>query len=163
MQHDEWLIEENISQLRQLMSDQNLQLLPDYEQRISVLRDLGFIDDQTRVLLKGKVACEIHSADELVLTELVLENVLAEFEPEEIVALLSAFVFQEKTDNEPILTPGLERGKEEIIRISEKVNHFQVLHQVILSSEDSNDFVSRPRFGLVEVYLSQRISSFAVR
>ena len=151
MQHDEWLVKENISQLRQLMSDQNLQLLPDYEQRISVLKDLGFIDEQTRVLLKGKVACEIHSADELVLTELVLENVLAEFEPEEIVALLSAFVFQEKTDNEPILTPALERGKEEIIRISEKVNHFQILHQVILSSEDSNDFVSRPRFGLVEV------------
>lgn len=29
------------------------------------------------VQLKGKVACEIHSADELVLTELILENVLA--------------------------------------------------------------------------------------
>ena len=26
-----------------------------------------------------------------------------------------------------------------------------ILHQVILSSEDSNDFVSRPRFGLMEV------------
>ena len=170
MRHDEWLIKENISQLRQLMSDQNLQLLPDYEQRIAVLKDLGFIDANSRVELKGKVACEvsrhpifphrlfmlnesvqIHSADELVLTELILENVLADFEPEEIVALLSAFVFQEKTDFEPTLTGKLEKGRDTIISISEKVNAYQTEHQVILSSDDSNDFVSRPRFGLVEV------------
>ena len=59
MCHDEWLIKENISQLRQLMSDQNLQLLPDYEQRILVLKDLGFVDQSSRVELKGKVACEV--------------------------------------------------------------------------------------------------------
>lgn len=94
---------------------------------------------------------QIHSADELVLTELVLENVLAEFEPEEIVALLSAFVFQEKTENVPTLPPRLEKGKEAIVRISEKVNDVQVQHQVIQSSEDSNDFASQPRFGLAEV------------
>lgn len=59
MCHDEWLIKENISSLRQLMSDQNLQLLPDYGQRINVLKDLGFIDENSRVELKGKVACEV--------------------------------------------------------------------------------------------------------
>lgn len=62
MRHDEWLIKENIASLRQLMSDQNLQLLPDYGQRINVLKDLGFIDDNSRVELKGKVACEVSSA-----------------------------------------------------------------------------------------------------
>ena len=78
MQHDEWLIKENIQALKMLMSDQNLSLLPDYQQRTEVLKDLGFIDEESRVLLKGKVACEVHSADELVLTELILENVLAQ-------------------------------------------------------------------------------------
>ncbi|KIV98030.1 hypothetical protein PV10_01723 [Exophiala mesophila] len=151
MQHDEWLIQENIESLKLLMSDQNLSLLPDYQQRVEVLKDLGFVDEHLRIQLKGKVACEIHSADELVLTELILENVLASYEPEEIVALLSAFVFQEKTDSEPQLSEGLTRGKEAIIEIAEKVNHYQILHQVILSSDDANDFVSRPRFGLVEV------------
>lgn len=76
---------------------------------------------------------------------------LADYEPEEIVALLSAFVFQEKTENEPTLTPRLEKGKEAIIRISEKVNEYQIQHQVVQSSEDANDFTSQPRFGLVEV------------
>ncbi|KAI0008213.1 DSHCT-domain-containing protein [Xylariaceae sp. FL0662B] len=151
MCHDQWLIKEHISSLRQALSDQNLQLLPDYEQRIQVLKDLSFIDDDARIQLKGKVACEIHSADELVLTELILDNVLADYEPAEIAALLSAFVFQEKTESVPNLTGNLERGMQTIIEISEKVNAVQTERQVIQSSEDSNDFVSRPRFGLMEV------------
>ncbi|KAJ5143872.1 uncharacterized protein N7515_002659 [Penicillium bovifimosum] len=151
MQHDEWQVKENISELKKLMSDRNLQLLPDYEQRIQVLKELRFVDDQSRAELKGKVACEIHSADALVLTELILENVLAEYEPEEIVALLSCFVFQEKTETNPTLTPSLEKGRDEIIRIAEKVNDCQIQHQVIQSSDDANDFASTPRFGLTEV------------
>ncbi|KAK1252320.1 hypothetical protein MKX08_003507 [Trichoderma sp. CBMAI-0020] len=151
MCHDEWLITEHIAQLKQSLSDQNLQLLPDYEQRVQVLKELDFIDDATRIQLKGKVACEVHSGDELVLTELILDNVLADFEPAEIAALLSSFVFQEKTDIEPTLTGNLEKGRDTIIAISEKVNDVQTRLQVIQSSEDSNDFTSRPRFGLMEV------------
>jgi len=46
--------------------------------------------------------------NELILTELILDNTLGEFEPEEIVALLSAFVFEEKTDTEPQISPRLQ-------------------------------------------------------
>src|SRR6478752_1124084 len=151
MCHDQWLIKEHISQLRQSLAGQNLQLLPDYEQRIQVLKDLSFIDDASRIQLKGKVACEVHSGDELTLTELILENVLADYEPAEIAALLSAFVFQEKTLSVPVLTGNLERGMKTIIAISEKVNKVQEGHQVIQSTEEGNDFASRPRFGLMEV------------
>ncbi len=59
MCHDQWLIKEHIEELRQNLADQNLQLLPDYEQRICVLKDLGFVDENSRVQLKGKVACEV--------------------------------------------------------------------------------------------------------
>ena len=38
MCHDQWLIKEHILQLREALSDQNLQLLPGYAQRIEVLR-----------------------------------------------------------------------------------------------------------------------------
>jgi antiviral helicase SKI2 len=151
MCHDQWLIKTKIAELRQSLSEQNLQLLPDYEQRIQVLKDLSFIDDASRIQLKGKVACEIHSGDELVLTELILDNVLADYEPAEIAALLSAFVFQEKTESTPTLTGNLERGMKTIIDIAEKVNAVQTLYQVIQSSDESNDFASRPRFGLMEV------------
>lgn len=151
MCHDQWLIKEHIETLRQALSNQNLQLLPDYEQRIQVLKDLGFIDDASRIQLKGKVACEIHSGDELVLTELILDNVLADYEPAEIAALLSAFVFQEKSDMVPNLSANLERGRNTIIEISEKVNAIQTKYQVIQTSDESNDFACKPRFGLMEV------------
>ena len=101
-------LQDAIDALKRRTSDQNLALLPNYEQRVEVLKELRFIDDEGRVELKGRVACEINSASELVLTELVLENFFAAYEPEEICALLSAFVFQEKTMVEPKVTPRLE-------------------------------------------------------
>lgn len=158
MCHDQWLIKEHITQLRQALSDQNLQLLPDYEQRIQVLKELGFIDDASRIQLKGKVACEIHSGDELVLTELILDNVLASYEPAEIAALLSAFVFQDKTTSEPHLTANLERGRDTIAAIADKVGAVQERYQVIQTPDESattaganNSEDGRPRFGLAEV------------
>lgn len=46
--------------------------------------------------LKGKVAGEISSADELTLTELMFNGVLKDIKVEEMVSLLSCFVWQEK-------------------------------------------------------------------
>lgn len=45
--------------LKLAISDQNLELLPDYEQRVQVLKELKFIDENATVLLKGRVACEV--------------------------------------------------------------------------------------------------------
>ena len=72
-----------LERLVRLQSDENLELLPDYHQRVNVLKTLRYIDPVTEsVLLKGRVACEVNSANELVLTELILENVLVEYEPD---------------------------------------------------------------------------------
>lgn len=46
--------------------------------------------------MKGKVACEISSAEELTLTELMFNGVLKDVKVEEMVSLLSCFVWQEK-------------------------------------------------------------------
>ena len=155
----------NIADLKLAISDQNLELLPDYEQRIEVLKELKFIDDNSTVLLKGRVACEvclssiptrhvltscpthvqINSANELVLTELILENALAAYGPEEVAALLSAFVFQEKTDVEPVIPPALQEGLEAIMRVAERVGRVQDRHKV--PGEDFRQI--KP--GLVEV------------
>lgn len=43
-----------------------------------------------------KIACEISSADELTLTELMLNGTFGKIEVEELVSLLSCFVWQEK-------------------------------------------------------------------
>lgn len=57
--HGYRILEEKVASLRQAISEQNLELLPDYEQRIGVLQDLQFLDEQSTVLLKGRVACEV--------------------------------------------------------------------------------------------------------
>ena len=51
---------------------------------------------------------QINTADEVLVTELILEGVFNELEPDELVALLSAFVFEERSDNEPVLTESLD-------------------------------------------------------
>jgi antiviral helicase SKI2 len=54
--HERKLIELDLQQLKLALSDQNLELLPDYEQRVDVLKSLQFIDDNATVLLKGRVS-----------------------------------------------------------------------------------------------------------
>ena len=44
-------------------------------------------------VVKGQVACEIHT-HEVIITELLFRNFLSEFEPSEIAALLSCMVLQ---------------------------------------------------------------------
>lgn len=46
--------------------------------------------------MKGQVACEISSGDELLLTELIFNGAFNDLTVEQEVALLSCFVFQEK-------------------------------------------------------------------
>ncbi|GAA6054578.1 hypothetical protein NBRC10513_003468 [Rhodotorula toruloides] len=148
--HSERVLEDKIASLRMALSDQNLELLPDYGQRIAVLKELQFIDDNSTVQLKGRVACEINSANELVLTELILDNVFASYEPEEVVALLSGFIFQEKTDVEPLLTPRLEEGKATILATYDRVVAVQERHRANFADEGFNGS-GELKFGLTEV------------
>lgn len=64
--------------------------------RKRVLRRLGYVTSDDVVQLKGKVACEISSADELTLTELMFNGTLKNATAEQLVSLLSCFVWQEK-------------------------------------------------------------------
>lgn len=56
----------------------------------------SYITSDDVVELKGKVACEISSANELTLSELMFNGVFKDIKVEEIVSLLSCFVWQEK-------------------------------------------------------------------
>ena len=57
--HAEKTLQQEIADLKLAISDQNLELIPDYESRIKVLQVLKFIDENSTVLLKGRVACEV--------------------------------------------------------------------------------------------------------
>jgi antiviral helicase SKI2 len=59
--HKERLLIRNLDELKNTISEKNLELLPDFEQRIRVLRDLNYIDEDRILQLKGRVACEVKS------------------------------------------------------------------------------------------------------
>lgn len=90
------------SGLRAAVSEQNVQLMADFQQRLAVLQRLGYVDTERAVQLKGRVAAEVSTCDALIVTELVFENVLTDLPPEQAVALLSALVFQQKNTPEQL-------------------------------------------------------------
>ena len=59
---------------------------------------MGLVSNRNGVANAGRVACEIQSADELVLTELIFNGVFSALSGEQIVALTSCFVWSEKSD-----------------------------------------------------------------
>ncbi|XP_033117389.1 DExH-box ATP-dependent RNA helicase DExH11-like [Anneissia japonica] len=97
--------------------------------------------------LKGRVGCEI-SHHELILTELIFENVLTDLPAEEIVALLSCMVFQQKTCSSPDLTDNLVKGMEKIKAIARSL---AILQQDCGIDVDIEEYVRQFRFGLTEV------------
>lgn len=119
-------LQQYVSQLTQELSNDSLSLFPDFQQRLSVLKRLGYISEDGVVQVKGRVACEINTCEEIVLTEMIFENVLASLEPEEIVAVLSALIFQEKSQSEPTLTPRLEVARDTVKKIAESLGVIQL-------------------------------------
>ena len=60
---------------------------------------MGFATSEDVVEQKGRVACEISSGDELLLTEMIFNGVFNDLTPEQTAALLSCFVFDEKVSS----------------------------------------------------------------
>lgn len=105
---DRKTLEKKKEELKFKISKESLSLYPDYVNKLEVLKEMGYIDKQHEVTMKGRVACEMGS-NELITTELVLCNTFTDLKPEEIAALLSGLVFQAKTNSTPQLTDNLKK------------------------------------------------------
>ena len=138
-----------------MISGNSLLLVSEYRYRIEVLKRLRLIDERNFVLLKGKVALEI-SMSELLITELIIENVFSQMQPCEIVSLLSAIVYQQKSnqnDENSFRTSFnnavLDQGRDKMIQIAQQLNLVQTECQLQLGNED--DYLEQLNFGLVQV------------
>ncbi|XP_033636564.1 exosome RNA helicase MTR4-like [Asterias rubens] len=92
---------------RELKRAKTVIQLEELKCRKRVIRRLGYATVADVIEMKGRVACEISSGDELLLTELIFNGVFNSLKPEQIVALLSCFVFEEKSKNTPRLSEQL--------------------------------------------------------
>ncbi|KAF8513054.1 antiviral helicase [Gautieria morchelliformis] len=83
---------------KKIQATNDILQLEELKCRKRVLRRLAFTTSADIVDIKGRVACEISTGDELLLTELVFNGVFNSLAPEQCAALLSCFVFTEKSE-----------------------------------------------------------------
>lgn len=81
---------------KRIQATQDVLQLEELKCRKRVLRRLNFTNSADIVDVKGRVACEISTGDELLLTEMIFNGVFNPLAPEQCAALLSCFVFTEK-------------------------------------------------------------------
>ena len=155
-------LKDEIASLEGKSSIEMLTLIPEYRQRVEVLvklrylkkneeveiKEPGKLNENIVVEMKGRVACEI-SVHEVLLSHLLYEHFFQRFEPPEVVALLSCFVFQQKKcEVEPTLTERLKQGKEEILKNAEHIARTERSCDMDTTVED---FKEQFKFGLVQV------------
>eukprot|EP00918_Siedleckia_nematoides_P086920 GHVU01191232.1.p1 GENE.GHVU01191232.1~~GHVU01191232.1.p1 ORF type:complete len:327 (-),score=100.63 GHVU01191232.1:120-992(-) len=137
---------EDIKDLEHCMRDASLQLYDDMGARLAVLRARGFIDETQRATLKGRVAQELMTSDELSLAEALFENVLQETTPEEAAALLSAYVVPEKFADCPMgPSKALTDGRATMEHLHGEIEKLQHNLRVRV---DSDDYWRLCNFGL---------------
>jgi len=116
-----------------------------------VLRRLEFIDKDGVVQLKGRMACELTSADEVLMTEIVFQNVFADMEANNIIALISCLVFDEKSEDAMTTKPELVKAFEAIKGIARNVAEVMVENKIKI---DIEEYVGKVKPQLMDVILA---------
>lgn len=81
-------------------SYQTLAMKDDLRRMKRVLKQLGHVDSNGVIQTKGRTACDINTADELVVTELIFNGVFKTLTVEQSLALLSAMTFGEPMNDD---------------------------------------------------------------
>jgi ATP-dependent RNA helicase DOB1 len=110
--------------------------LDELKNRKRVLRRLGFVNDADVVQLKARVACEISTGDELVLSELLFNRFFNELTPEQCAATLSCFIFEEKSDEAPALKEELAKAFREVQAQARQIAKVSMECKVLVNEEE---------------------------
>lgn len=89
-----------------------------------VLRRLGHTNSENVIELKGRIGCEVSTADELLITELIFTGSLAELSAEQTVALMSCLVATERsgdTDDAKVGTAEMRAPVEALQALAKRV------------------------------------------
>eukprot|EP01080_Neovahlkampfia_damariscottae_P008060 gene8060-12522_t len=99
-------LESEVFELKQkIKSIGQVALTDELKKRLRVLRRLECTDSENVIQLKGRVACEISTSHELIMTEMVLNGVFNDLTPEVCLSLLSCLVYQTNQKDKTIKLP----------------------------------------------------------
>lgn len=122
--------------------------LDELRSRKRVLRQLEFTSANDVVELKGRVACEISSGDELVLTEMIFNGTFTDLTPEQCAAVLSCFVFDERSKVVPVLGTALSAPLEALQAIA---RHVATVSRNCKLAVDGKEYVEQFKPQLMDV------------
>ena len=118
-----------------------------------VLRRLEFVDKDDVVLEKGKMGCEVSSCDEILLTEMVFQNVFEGLTGEQVIALCSCLILDEKSDDStmPNDQPDLVKAFEKTRTIAQELA--DVMCECKVPNFDAKDYLEKLKPQLMNVVL----------
>ena len=153
-------LKNEIREMRKKIADgQSVLQLDELKNRKRVLRRLGFVNDADVVQLKARVACEISTGDELVLSELLFNRFFNELTPEQCAATLSCFIFEEQSKEAPQLKEELAKPYREIQAAARAVAKVSMESKVVVNEDE---YLQSFKYELMEVvYAWTHGASFA--
>ncbi|KAL4716852.1 hypothetical protein ACJJTC_012663 [Scirpophaga incertulas] len=127
--------------------------MDELKKRKRVLRRLGYCTSTDVIELKGRIACELSSADELLLTELIFNGVFNSLSPEQSAALLSCFVCDENASP----SQGSSAGEELRGVLRQLQEYARRIAKVSIDAKmdlDEDTYVGKFKYTLMDVVLA---------
>ncbi|KIW67276.1 hypothetical protein PV04_06541 [Phialophora macrospora] len=134
---DKMVLTTKIRNLKKQIQDAHaITQLEELKCRKRVLRRLQFINEDEVVQLKARVACEISTGDELVLSELLFNRFFNDLTPEQTAAVMSCFVFEEKVNENPVLPEEMARCLREIQKQARHIAKVSIESKLAMNEEE---------------------------
>jgi len=158
-QQKQQILKEIDSRKLELRSAKNSIQMTELKNMKRVLRRLGYCSSTDVIDIKGRVACEITSGDELLLTEMLFNGAFADLSSHQINSLLSCFVFDEKTEQPTKLTEELEQPLKIMQDLAKRIAAVSKEANLEL---DEQEYIEKFRPSLMDVVFAwSRGASFA--
>lgn len=134
-----------------LRKAKSLLQMDELKHRKRVLRRLGYCTQSDVIEFKGRVACELSSADELLITEMIFNGVFNALTIEQSVALLSCFVCDERSSEAPKTADELSGPLRQMQDLARRIAKISVECKLEM---DEENYVERFKPFLMDIVLA---------
>lgn len=138
---------------RQIKESKSLVLRDDLRRRRRVLRRLEFVGQDSVIQRKGRTACEVSTADELLVTEMIFNGQFNDLSVNETVALLSCLINTEK-QKEGAKPPAAESLEAPVRQLRETARRIAKVMQDAKISIDVDEYADSFNTSLVDVVIA---------
>lgn len=145
-------MEKDLKQAKQLLRQaKSLLQMEDLKHRKRVLRRLGYCSSADVIEFKGRVACELSSGDELLLTEMVFNGTFNDLSAPQCCALLSCFVCDERSSEQPTAAEELSAPLKQMQDFARRIAKVSIECKLEL---DEEEYVEKFKPTLMDVVLA---------